>query len=97
MSSNCIQEFVTLSSTNHIRTITLMKDDDNQQFFRKTSSERWIKCNAKYQKQLISDQKRLILFMNKNRLLLDIEISSEEEESEEVHNSSEDDVQMELP
>jgi len=60
-----------MSTTNHIKLITLMKDTGGNQCFRKTETMRWMKCSVHFQKQMVVGQQRLIAFMHKYKHLLD--------------------------
>lgn len=92
-----VQDFVVLTPSLEIKTITIMKDVDKKEFYRRTSSGRWIRCGERYQKQLIKNQKRLIKFMHKNSYLLNIDIERDESSSSNSGENDVDDEKVHLP
>lgn len=76
-----IQTFSILDRNRRIRTVTIMKDSQNKECYRKTSTGRWIRCGKAFVRRVARDQKRLVRFMKNSRHLLDIDISSHDSSS----------------
>ena len=95
----CVQEFVLLTSNKQIRNITLMKDDTSKTFYRRTTTERWIRCTPQYIEQIVKDQRRLINFMNKHKHLLNINIDDyiDTDNSGNGSNNGSSDESIDLP